>query len=83
MSNCNKIFYILQGDGTTSISCYIVLKCKKKCLSSSTVVNGVLQAKTKRSRFCTDDLDPTVLGGDLSTRVKKHCKIFVNEALSK
>ena len=52
-------------------------------LSSSSVVSRVLQAKTKRTRFCTDDLDPTVLGGDLSTRVKKHCKIFVNEALSK
>ena len=52
-------------------------------LASSPVVNRVLQTKTKRTRFCTDDLDPTVLGGDLSTRVKKHCKIFVNEAHSK
>ena len=52
-------------------------------LSSSSIVNRVLQAKSRRTRFCTDDLDLSVLGSDLSTRVKKHCKIFINEALSK
>ena len=52
-------------------------------LSSPSLVSRVLQAKSRRTGFCTDDLDLTMLGCDLSTRVKKHCKIFINEALSK
>ena len=51
-------------------------------LSSASLVNRVLLAKTKRTRFCTGDLDLSRLGVELSSRVKA-CKIFVNEALSK
>ena len=51
-------------------------------LSSASLVNRVLLAKTKRTRFCTDDLDLSPLGVEVSSRAKT-CKIFVNEALSK
>ena len=52
-------------------------------LSSFSMMNRVLQAKSRRTRFCTDDLDLAALGSELSTRVqkKKQFKIFINEAL--
>ena len=51
-------------------------------LSFPSPVNKVLLAKTKRTRFCTGDLDISLLGVELSSRAKD-CKIFVDEALSK
>lgn len=51
-------------------------------LSSPTLVGKVLHAKSRRTRFCTDDLNPSLLGQELLPRVKR-CKIFINEALSK
>ena len=51
-------------------------------LSSASLVNKVLLAKTKRTRSCTDNLDLSLLGVKVSSRIKT-CKIFVNEALSK
>ena len=50
-------------------------------LSSFFLVNKVLLAKTKQTRFCTDDLDRPFsawLGGP--SRVEE-CKIFITEAL--
>ena len=51
-------------------------------LSSASLVNMVLLAKTRRTSFCTDDLDLSLLCMVISSRVKP-CKIFVNEVLSK
>ena len=50
-------------------------------LSFSSLVNKVLLAMTKRTHFCTGDLDLSLLDVELSSRAK-NCKIFVNEALS-
>ena len=51
-------------------------------LSSPSLVKKLLLAKTKRTHFCTGDLDLSLLGVELSSRAK-YCEIFVNEALSK
>ena len=51
-------------------------------LSSPSLVKKLLLAKTKRTHFCTGDLDLSLLGVELSSRAKD-CKIFVDEALSK
>ena len=50
-------------------------------ISSASLVYRVLLAKTKRTRYCTDDLDLSPLGVKVSSRAKTR-KIFVNEALS-
>ena len=46
-------------------------------LSSASLVNKVLLAKTKRTHFITDDLDLSFFGLKASSQVKA-CKIFVN-----
>ena len=51
-------------------------------LSSASLVNRVLLAKRRRTRFCTDDLNLSLLSVNVSSQVKP-CKIFINEALSK
>ena len=51
-------------------------------LSSRSLNSKVLLAMSKRTRLSTDDLNTSLLGGELSKHVK-HCKIFINEALSK
>ena len=51
-------------------------------LSSASLVNKVLLAKTKRARFCTHNLNLSLLGMEVSSWPKT-CKIFVSEALSK
>ena len=51
-------------------------------LSSCSIVSKVSLAKSKRTRLSTDDLNISLLGVELSKYVK-HCKIFINEALSK
>ena len=51
-------------------------------LSSVSLVNRVLLARSEKTRFSTSDLDISLLGSELSKRVR-HCKIFINEALCK
>ena len=51
-------------------------------LSSVSLVNRILLTKTKRTHFCTGDLDLSLLGGEVSSWAKI-CKTFINEALSK